>query len=67
MAQVFNNFADLGKAFGVKTKGKKGRPFICRKCGEEMKHVPGTNVYLCEAFLPDGTPCGNRVLTKAAS
>jgi hypothetical protein len=67
MAQSFNNFTDLGKAFGLKVKSKKGRPFICRKCGEEMKHVPGTNVYLCEGILPNGDACGNRVLTKVAS
>ena len=65
MAQTFNNFADLGKAFGLKVRQRKQRPFLCRKCGEEMRHVSGTNVFLCDGVLPDGSACGNRVLTKS--
>ena len=62
--QVFNNFHDLGKAFGVHQKSRKEKPLYCRKCGEALTHVPGTNVYLCTNVKDDGTECGNRVLTK---
>ena len=70
--QVFNNFSDLGKAFGVYQKPRKEKPFVCRKCGGVMQHVPGTNVYLCNNMIDfmdvDGKPktkeCGNRVFTK---
>ena len=64
--QVFNNFADLGKAFGVSPKKHKERDFHCRKCGGVMYHVPGTNVFLCENADKDGNVCGNRVLTARA-
>ena len=62
--QVFSTFTEIGKAFGVSPRKRKERPFICRKCGEVMKHIPGTNVFLCEGKLPDGKDCGNRVFTK---
>lgn len=62
--QVFNNFADLGKAFGISRKQRKEKPFYCRKCGEAMRHVPGTNVFLCAGKLPDGTECGSRYFSK---
>ena len=61
---TFNNFEDLAQAFGVSKKPRKEKPFYCRKCGEVMRHVHGTNVYLCTGHLPDGTECGNRVFTK---
>ena len=70
--QVFNNFSDLGAAFGIHAKSRKDKPFTCRKCGGVMRHIPGTNVYLCEEEIDymgeNGEPrkkvCGNRVLTK---
>ena len=70
--QVFNNFSDLGKAFGVRQKQHKEKPFFCRKCGEVMQHIPGTNVYLCNTIVEEKDengevkqkPCGNRVFTK---
>lgn len=70
--QVFNNFSDLGKAFGVHQKPRKDKPFTCRKCGGVMRHIPSTNIYLCENEIDyigeNGKPCtrvcGNRVLTK---
>ena len=70
--QVFNNLSDLGKAFGIHQKQRKEKPFFCRKCGEVMRHIPGTNVYLCDHVFEEKDPngevklraCGNRVLTK---
>lgn len=44
----FFNFEELGAAFGVKKKAHKETPMTCRKCGGAMKHIAGTNVYLCE-------------------
>lgn len=62
--QVFNNLVDLGKAFGVSPRKRTEKPFICRKCGKVMTHIPNTNVYLCENADEDGRVCGNRVFTK---
>ena len=64
MQQVFKSFLELGKSFGVSPKEKKDKPFHCRRCGKVMKHIPGTNVFLCEGRLSDGSECGNKVFTK---
>lgn len=62
---TYNNFIDFAAAeFGIKPKKRKEKPFYCRKCGSEMIHVPGTNVFLCEHKTSDGVLCGNRVFTK---
>ena len=64
--QTFNNFADMGAVFGVfPKKPRKEKPFVCRKCGWVMDHVPGTNVYICSGRHSDGTECENVVLTKS--
>lgn len=44
----FYSFEELGAAFGVRKKARKENPVTCRKCGGAMRHIPGTNVYLCE-------------------
>jgi len=62
---VFKTFEDLGKAFGVSKRQRKSKPFICKKCGGEMYHVPETNIFLCENEK-DGKACGHRVLTSRA-
>lgn len=63
--QELHNFIELGKVFGLSPRKRKEKPFVCRKCGEVMKHISGTNVFLCEGKLPDGKECGNRVFTKS--
>lgn len=71
----YNSFEELGKAFGIKKKARKESTMVCRKCGGIMRHVEGTNVYLCENPLKDKNgkvikedgkvkTCGNRVLAK---
>ncbi len=65
--RVFNSFQDLGKVFGVHPKERKEKPFNCRKCGNPMKHIPGTNVFLCLHVDDNGKECGNRVLAKFVS
>ena len=62
--QVFNTFAELGKAFGVFPRKRAEKPFVCRRCGKVMTHVPQTNVYICENADKEGKICGNRVFTK---
>lgn len=65
---VFHSFVEYAASRGLRPKQHKDKPFICRKCGAEMKHIAGTNVYLCEN-VPEGSkePCGNRVFTKFVS
>lgn len=63
--QTFNSFGDLGRVFGVSQKPKKDKDFHCRKCGGVMRHIPGTNIFLCENEK-DGVFCGHRVLTAKA-
>ena len=64
--RVFHSFADLGAAFGVSQKDHKTKDFHCRKCGGVMRHIPETNVFLCENESEDGVVCGHRVLTLRA-
>lgn len=61
---VLNSFIQLGEVFGVKPKPRKQKPFYCRKCGGEMRNVPGTNVMLCENKNSEGNDCGNRVFVN---
>lgn len=72
---VFKSFIDYAASRGIYPKQRKEKPFVCRKCGGEMRHIPGTNVYLCENniehVMPETgekftVPCGNRVFTKYA-
>ena len=76
MRATYTNFADAAAALGMKIKRKaaaKEQPMSCPNCGNEMRNVPGTNVWLCEwAALTEEdfggekvqvfTTCGNRVL-----
>lgn len=72
---TFNSFKDVATAMGMKIKGEKKETRKCKKCGQPLRHVPGTNVWMCDfvsledAKLPDETEvqvftkCGNVVLT----
>ena len=73
MAQVFHSLKEFAAARGIAVKETKTeRSRKCPKCGDPMKHIAGTNVYLCEHIdLVDEEfkgkpvqvirPCGNRV------
>lgn len=63
--KTFATFEELGKAFGISKRPRKQKPFICKKCGGEMYHVPQTNIFLCENEK-DGKVCGHRVFTARA-
>lgn len=74
--KTFTNFSDVAVALGYKMKkvAKKEKPKTCPNCENEMRQVPGTNVWFCDwAKLEDKqtkdgtdvqvfTACGNRVL-----
>jgi hypothetical protein len=75
MRKIYTNFADAAAALGIKVKRKAvNEPSMtCPDCGNEMRNVPGTNVWFCDwATLADEkindcevqvfTACGNRVL-----
>ncbi len=61
-----NSFNALGGVFKVSPRQNKAKVFRCRKCGKEMRHLIGTNVYICENIASDGKECGNRVFTSKA-
>ena len=65
---VLHSLNELGIAFGLKQKKRRdgSKPVYCRECGGIMKHVPGTNVFLCENEKEDGSVCGRRFLAKYA-
>lgn len=42
----FTSFADLGAAFGIKSKAKKEKVVKCPNCGGEMMRVE-ENVWMC--------------------
>ena len=75
MRTIYTSFAQVATALGFKVKPvvKKEKERLCPKCGNEMRNVPGTNVWFCDwatledqSFYEDTvqvfTPCGNRVL-----
>lgn len=71
---TFTSFKDLGAAMKIKDKVRI-ETCKCKKCGQPLRNVPGTNVWMCDfvnledAKLPDETEvqvftkCGNVVLT----
>lgn len=61
---VFNSFGDLGAALGIVPYARKERDKTCNRCGSNMVHLPGTNVYLCEGKSEDGDDCGNRIFSR---
>lgn len=78
MRKIYTNFADAAAALGIKVKHKviKEPSMVCPNCGNEMRNVPGTNVWFCDwATLADEkiddrevqvfTACGNRVLAES--
>lgn len=52
---TFKSFAEVGKALGVKApKAAKEKERKCEKCGNPLRHVAGTNVWMCDfAALED--------------
>ena len=59
------SISDLGKIFGVKNpEARPEKVKKCRKCGTEMVHPAGTNVYICPG-KKDGKECGNVFYSKA--
>ena len=75
MRKIYTNFADAAAALGIRVKKKpvKEPTLTCPDCGNEMRNVPGTNVWFCDwATLADEkiddcevqvfTACGNHVL-----
>ena len=76
MRTTYTNFADVAKVLGFKVKKqvvKKEATRKCPECGNDLRHIEGTNVWVCDMFLLEekelkGTPvqvfkaCGQRVL-----
>ena len=72
---TFNSFKDLGAAMNIKSK-EKTETRKCKNCGQPLRQVPGTNVWMCDYSvmedqeLKDGTQvqvfskCGNVVLAS---
>lgn len=59
------SISELGKIFGVKTPmPRQEKVKKCRKCGTEMVHPAGTNVYICPG-KKNGKECGNVFYSKA--
>lgn len=50
---------ELGKIFNVNAPSSRPeKAKKCRKCGADMTHPAGTNVYICTG-KKDGKDCGN--------
>ena len=60
---VYKSFVEFAAAQGIKPKrAKKESARKCPKCGDPMRHVEGTNVYMCEHVdLTDDELNGNPV------
>lgn len=49
---MIEEFKDVAKHFGYKIKEvkvKEREPKVCRKCGQPMIQIEGTNVWVCTA------------------
>lgn len=65
---VFNSLSDLGSALGCKAPEQlTPKDKNCRKCGNAMRQIPGTNVWVCDGMVENAdkktVPCGNRTIT----
>ena len=46
---TYNSFKEFAAARGIVPKATKGEPVRkCPKCGNVMRHVGNTNVYMCD-------------------
>lgn len=52
-----HNLKDLGRVFGIKApKEKQKEVRKCPDCGQELRHIQGTNVWVCDwATMEDKT------------
>lgn len=49
MSKVYNSFAALGEAMGIKVPTPvEEEPRKCKNCGNPLRHISGTNVYVCD-------------------
>lgn len=46
----FNSFAELGKALGIKVPQNVEKERKCSNCGNPLRKVGNTNVYICDYF-----------------
>lgn len=71
---TFNSFKEVAAAMGMKAPKVKAETRKCKNCGGPLRHVEGTNVWVCDFFkLEDQklsedvevqvfTKCGNKVI-----
>ena len=65
---IYHSFKEFAAARGIKAKAVKTKAMKCPKCGDAMRNVAGTNVFMCdhvdfiETMTPDKKPC--QVFTK---
>ena len=64
-----NSFKQLAEKMGIKTKNKTFvKPKRCFKCGSDMRHIEGTNVFVCDNTIEDKNGnkkcCGNTLIWK---
>jgi len=45
---IFHSFKEFAEAQGIKVKAIKEPARKCPKCGDAMRHVEGTNVFMCD-------------------
>lgn len=62
-----NSFEELAKAFGfAPAKPKAPKPRKCFRCGGDMRHIEGTNVFVCTGTKKDKDgkekQCPNRLI-----
>lgn len=82
MRTTYATFGEAARALGIKVKEpavkseKSEKIKKCRKCGGDLRHIAGTNIYVCNGSVtrentsPDGTtcsvvePCGNVLIAR---
>lgn len=66
-SKKLNSLSELGVAWGLAPRQhKEPKPRKCFRCGGEMRHIEGTNVFVCTGTKKDKDgkekQCMNRLL-----
>lgn len=62
---TFNSLEAMGNALGFKSAPALEPPKkTCTVCKSVMRHIPETNVWVCDGTKSDGKPCTRRIMSN---
>lgn len=56
---IFKSFKEMANAMGIKVKPREEseKKRTCQKCGSKLRHIDGTNVFVCDGVTEKGEAC----------